>query len=194
MVQTEFSCYCVFCRSVRKICIELGKCTHRDNLQCFPYRRQVGFTILTKMLGDKIIMRARYFFTNTSQICYETCFISSTTFVHKPKCTEFKRKVFDYFCTDSNFNCLDGSKQQRPKLFVKRIEGYNISKTTVFSELMCSTVSLKMSPITCKTEITDGVKNFNSLFDIVNEQTSFSENANLLLCGYGLMRVSNSHK
>ena len=40
----------------------------------------------------------------------------------------------------------------------------------------------------------DGVKNFNSLLDIINEQTSFFENVNLLLGGYGLVRVSNSHK
>lgn len=59
---------------------------------------------------------------------------------------------------------------------------------------MSKTVDFKVSPITGKTEITDGVKNFNSLFNIINEQTSFFENVNLLFCGYGLMRVSNSHK
>lgn len=51
-----------------------------------------------------------------------------------------------------------------------------------------------MSPITCKTKITDGVKNVNSLFNIIDKQTSFFEYVNLLFCGYGLMRVSNSHK
>ena len=59
---------------------------------------------------------------------------------------------------------------------------------------MCETVNLKMSPITCKTEITDGVKNFNSLFNIINEQTPLFENVNLLLCGYGLMCISNPQK
>ena len=76
----------------------------------------------------------------------------------------------------------------------KKIKVYNISKTTTVLELMCETVNFKMSPITCKTEITDGVKNFNSLLNIINEQTSFFENVNLLLCGYGLVRVSNPHK
>lgn len=56
------------------------------------------------------------------------------------------------------------------------------------------TVGFKVSPITCKTKITDGVKNVNSLFNIINKQTSFFEYVNLLFCGYSLMRVSNSHK
>ncbi len=55
-------------------------------------------------------------------------------------------------------------------------------------------VDFKVSPITCKTEITDGVKNLNSLLNIIYEQTSSSENINLLFCGYGLMRISDSHK
>lgn len=59
---------------------------------------------------------------------------------------------------------------------------------------MRKTVDFKMPPITGKTKITDGVKNFNSLFNIINEQTSFFEYINLLFCGYGLMRVSKSHK
>ena len=50
-----------------------------------------------------------------------------------------------------------------------------------------------MSPIACKTEITDGVKNLNSLLNIINEQTSFFQNVNLLFCGYGLMRISFPH-
>ncbi len=53
---------------------------------------------------------------------------------------------------------------------------------------------LKMSPIACKTEITDGVKNFNSLLNIINEQTSFFENVKFLLCSYGLVYVSNFYK
>ena len=59
---------------------------------------------------------------------------------------------------------------------------------------MRKTVGLKVSPITGKTKITDGVKNFNSLLNIINKQTSLFENVNLLLCCYGLMRVFNSHK
>ena len=79
-------------------------------------------------------------------------------------------------------------------MFIKKIKVYNIGKAATILELMCETVNFKMSPITRKTEITDGVKNFNSLLDIINKQTSFFENVNLLLCGYGLVRVSNSHK
>ena len=34
-------------------------------------------------------------------------------------------------------------------------------------------VSLKVSPITRKTKIADGVKNFNCLLNVINQQTSF---------------------
>lgn len=55
----------------------------------------------------------------------------------------------------------------------------------VVMELVSDTIDLKMSPITNKTEITNAFKNFNSLFNITNEQTFFFKNVNLMLCGYG---------
>lgn len=116
------------------------------------------------------------------------------TFVHKPKCPKFKSKMINYFCANSDFNRLNGSKKQTPKLFIKRVEVYNISKTTSSLKLMRCMVGLKMSPIACKTEITDGVKNLNSSFNIINKQTSFFENVNLLFRGYGLVCISDSHK
>lgn len=55
-------------------------------------------------------------------------------------------------------------------------------------------VNFKLSPITCKAKITNVVKNSNSLLNIVNKQTSFFKNINLLFCGYGLICISDSHK
>ena len=37
--------------------------------------------------------------------------IGGKVFVHKPKCSKFKSKVLDYFCANSNFNRLNGSKE-----------------------------------------------------------------------------------
>jgi len=102
--------------------------------------------------------------------------------------------VLDYFCTNCNFNRLDGSKEQSPKLFVKGIKGYNVSKATAIPKLVCNVVNFKISPVTCKAKITDGVKHLNSLLNIINKQTSLFENINLLFCSYGLMCISNSHK
>lgn len=79
-------------------------------------------------------------------------------------------------------------------MLIEKVKVYNISKTTTFSELMSKTVNFKMSPISGKTEITDGVKNLNSIFNIINEQTPAFEDVNLVLCCYGLMCVSNPHK
>ena len=81
-----------------------------------------------------------------------------------------------------------------PELLVKRVEVNNIGKTTSFFELMCSAVCFKMSPITGQTKITDGIKDFYGLFNITNKQPSLFECFNLLLCRYGLMCVSSSHK
>lgn len=61
--------------------------------------------------------------------------------------------MLDYFCANSNFNRLNGSKEQSPKLLIKGIQVDNICKTTTFSKLMRSVVSFKMSPITSKTKI-----------------------------------------
>lgn len=99
-----------------------------------------------------------------------------------------------YFCADSDFNRLNGSKEQSPKFFIKGVEVYNISKTTAIPKLMRSMVGLKVSPITSKTKITDGVKNLNSSLNIINKQTSFFENINLLFRSYGLICISDSHK
>ena len=63
------------------------------------------------MLSDEIIMRARYFLSDNSQVCDETGFIDSIVLVHKPKRSKFKSEVLDYFGTDRNFNRLDGCKQ-----------------------------------------------------------------------------------
>lgn len=102
--------------------------------------------------------------------------------------------MLDYFCANSDFNRLNGSKKQSSKFFVKGVEVYNISKTTAISKLMRGMISLKVPPITCKTKITNGVKNFNSFLNIINKQTSFFENINLLFRGYGLICISDSHK
>ena len=48
------------------------------------------------------------------------------------------------------------------------------------------------SPITGKTKKTNCAKNFNSLLDIISKQTSFFENINLPLCGYGLSVYRNT--
>ena len=93
--------------------------------------------------------------------------------------------MLDYFCANSNFNRLNGSKEQSPKLLIKGIQVDNICKTTTFSKLMRSVVSFKMSPITSKTKIAYDVKGFNSSLNIINKQTSFFENINLLFRGYG---------
>lgn len=78
---------------------------------------------------------------------------------------------------------------------IKRKKGYNISKTTAFFELMRVTVNIKVSPIICKAKITDGVKNVDSLFNIINKQTFLFDNVNLLFCGYCfLMCVSDPQK
>lgn len=55
-------------------------------------------------------------------------------------------------------------------MFVKIIKVYNISKTTIFFGLTSKTVSLNVAN-TDMTEITNGVKNLNSLVNIINEQT-----------------------
>lgn len=55
-------------------------------------------------------------------------------------------------------------------------------------------IRFKMFPISGKTKITNGVKNFNGLLNIINKQTSFYKNVNLLFCSYGLISISNSHK
>ncbi len=68
--------------------------------------------------------------------------------------------MLDYFCANSNFNRLNGSKEQSPKLLIKGIQVDNICKTTTFSKLMRSVVSFKMSPITSKTKIAYDVKGF----------------------------------
>ena len=55
-------------------------------------------------------------------------------------------------------------------------------------------VYFKVFPIASKTEITDGIKNINCLLYIINKQTSFLENINLLFSGYGLICISDSHE
>ncbi len=55
-------------------------------------------------------------------------------------------------------------------------------------------IYFKVFPIASKTEITDGIKNINCLLYIINKQTSFLENFNLLFSGYGLICISDSHK
>ena len=55
-------------------------------------------------------------------------------------------------------------------------------------------VSFKISPITSKTKVTDGIKNLNCLLNIINKQTSSFKKINLLFSGYGLICISNSHK
>ena len=103
-------------------------------------------------------------------------------------------QIQDYFCANSNFNRLNGSKEQSPKLLIKGIQVDNICKTTTFSKLMRSVVSFKMSPITSKTKIAYDVKGFNSSLNIINKQTSFFENINLLFRGYGSICIPDSHK
>ena len=51
-----------------------------------------------------------------------------------------------------------------------------------------------MSPITSKTKIAYDVKGFNSSLNIINKQTSFFENINLLFRGYGSICIPDSHK
>ncbi len=84
---------------------------------------------------------------------------------------QFKSKVLDYFCANSNFNRLNGSKEQSPKLLIKGIQVDNIlPKRQPFSKLMRSVVSFKMSPITSKTKIAYDVKGFNSSLNIINSK------------------------
>ena len=92
------------------------------------------------------------------------------------------------------FADYNGSKEQSPKLLIKGIQVDNICKTTTFSKLMRSVVSFKMSPITSKTKIAYDVKGFNSSLNIINKQTSFFENINLLFRGYGSICIPDAHK
>ncbi len=55
-------------------------------------------------------------------------------------------------------------------------------------------IYFKVFPITCKTKIADGIQNINGLFYIINMQTPLFENFNLLFSGYGLIRISDSHR
>ena len=103
-------------------------------------------------------------------------------------------EVLDNFCADGNFNRLDGGEQQSPKTFVKIIKVYNIGKTTSCFELMGVTLYFKVSSITGKTEITNGVKSFCGFLDINDKQSPLLENFNLPLCCYGLVYILNSHK
>lgn len=48
----------------------------------------------------------------------------------------------------------------------------------------------KVSPITCKTKTTDGVKHLNGLLGIINKRTSFFKNVNLPFCSYNVICIS----
>lgn len=52
----------------------------------------------------------------------------------------------------------------------------------------------KVSPITGKAEIANGVKSVYCFLDIIDKQTSLFKNFNLPLCCYGLMYILNSQK
>jgi len=101
------------------------------------------------------------------------------------------REYTDEASTNSNFDALDGCKDEQAQLFIKVIETDYQIEMGVWLKNMTLLVCLHQSPIACQAEVADGVKNRDCFCLIVDYESSLLQNIYLLLESEELLGVSH---
>ena len=87
--QTELPCDSLFERIVWEVTEELRERAERRNLQCFPYRRNIGSVVFLKMVLNEIFLRTLNLFPYLREVVLERSSVDAKSFICEPKSTMF---------------------------------------------------------------------------------------------------------
>ena len=181
----------LLCGTVVHVGVKLGKRSERCYLQCLPYGRHGRCIVFLEMLQDELIFRTIQFFLQAVDIVLMHDRAVCQSRVQKPKGTMTLREYTDEASTNSNFDALDGCKDEQAQLFIKVIETDYQIEMGVWLKNMTLLVCLHQSPIACQAEVADGVKNRDCFCLIVDYKSSLLQNIYLLLESEELLGVSH---
>ena len=190
--QTEIPRYKVFCRVVRKVCVEFRQSSERQYLKSFPSRWKFRSVVFRKMLCDEIFLRPLDFPTDMCNIGLETSCVLTEIIVGKPEWAMFCGEIANHLAACGYFYLQNSMKDELLQLCVEVIDINDIMEMGVNFETMAFTVNLHRSPIIGQTEITRSVEDAYSFCLIINNKSTLFQSFNLLSEGKGLFGIKKS--